>query len=147
MECKVGVMWRVFVGEGMWGEIRERREGVTECQDGRGESGRENREGVWEEGRRQGSGVVESNGSVIVESDHSEVEVEVEGAREREPQPGTSGLGVQEEIERQKSGRSEEMDNQECWDDMGDDSVLVDMVRDIWGALDENAQGLGERGR
>ena len=33
------------------------------------------------------------------------------------------------------------MDNQECWDVMGDDDgVLVDMVRDIVGALDENAQ-------
>ena len=102
MECKVGVMWRVFVGEGMWGGIRERRERLTERQDGRGEAGQENREVVWEEGRGQGLGVVESDGSVIVESD-SEVEVDVEvegdsevieGDRERKPQPGTSGLGV-----------------------------------------------------
>ena len=118
----------------------EQREGVTERQGGRGESGRENIEGVWEEGRGQGSGVVESDGSIIVESNNSEVEVEVEGDREREPQPGTSGLGMQEEIGRQKSGRSEGMDNQECWDAMGDDSVLVDMARDIGGALYENAQ-------
>ena len=41
-ECMVEVMWRVFVGEGMWGGIKKRREGVTERQDGRGESGREN---------------------------------------------------------------------------------------------------------
>ena len=118
-------------------EIRERREGVTERQ-GRIRLGKQ---GVWEYGRGQGSGVVESDGSVIAENDDSKVEVEVEGDREREPEPGTSGLGVQEEIERQQSGRSEGMDNQECWDDMGDDdSVLVDMVRDIGGALDENAQ-------
>ena len=54
-----------------------------------------------EYGRGQGLEVVESDGSVIVESD-SEVEVDVEvegdrevieGDREMEPQPGTSGLG------------------------------------------------------
>ena len=53
-----------------------------------------------EDGRGQGLGVVESDDSVIVESDvEVDVEVEgdsevIEGDREREPQPGTSGLGV-----------------------------------------------------